>query len=341
LIEGGLDRERPACSLERRHATAARASRFPTTRPGCSRTSTGQLASSATSRAMRWLSHRAQALAADRGGTSAPRTRRCGRRGRRDPRMARRARPQIRSPARHRAARRACHRTRHRRGAVSSLTRRELSAADGRSAHVFGCRRAVSAAHSSRRTAHRTRCPRFRPNGLAAASTIARAGFAVESSKRRDTRGGWSHGGADACRAMRHDVCSSVHPLAAASPSFAASPRADSAAPAGGRLRPPAGPAVARQPVFGSVADTAETSARTPAAYRRLMGPLVEHADQIIPRRSGRSARCRCRRSRWRASARWGYSRPSACGALSQRPRRRATFGGLCRAQQSSRSPTH
>jgi phytoene dehydrogenase-like protein len=84
-----------------------------------------------------------------------------------------------------------------------------------------------------------------------------------------------------------HDVCSTVHPLAAASPFFASFTSAQIP------LRLPEvafahplddGRAAA---VFGSVADTAEGFGEDARAYRRLMGPLVEHADQIIPQALG------------------------------------------------------
>ncbi|HEX2702604.1 MAG TPA: NAD(P)/FAD-dependent oxidoreductase [Solirubrobacteraceae bacterium] len=125
------------------------------------------------------------------------------------------------------------------------------------------------------------------PNGLAAAVTLARAGLAVEVFEGGETPGGGCRTAALTLPGYAHDVCSTVHPLAAASPFFA------SFTPAQIPLRLPEvafahplddGGAAA---VFGSVADTAEGFGEDARAYRRLMGPLVEHADQIIPQALG------------------------------------------------------
>ena len=125
------------------------------------------------------------------------------------------------------------------------------------------------------------------PNGLAAAVTLARAGLAVEVFEGAETPGGGCRTAALTLPGYAHDVCSTVHPLAAASPFFASFTSAQIP------LRLPEvafahplddGRAAA---VFGSVADTAEGFGEDARAYRRLMGPLVEHADQIIPQALG------------------------------------------------------
>jgi phytoene dehydrogenase-like protein len=79
-----------------------------------------------------------------------------------------------------------------------------------------------------------------------------------------------------------HDVCSSIHPLLAASPFFAGR------LPEGVRLRTP--PVAFAHPldggraasVEGSVLATARTLGRDERAYRLLLGPLVERAEEIV-----------------------------------------------------------
>lgn len=123
------------------------------------------------------------------------------------------------------------------------------------------------------------------PNGLAAALTLARAGVAVEVIEGADTPGGGCRTQELTLPGFRHDVCSSVHPLAVASPFFR---QADLAA-RGVRLRFPrvafahpldGGRAAAVQ---GSVAETAQRLGADAAAYRRLFGPLVRDAEEIVP----------------------------------------------------------
>ena len=120
------------------------------------------------------------------------------------------------------------------------------------------------------------------PNGLAAAVTIARAGFAVEVFEGAETPGGGCRTAELTLPGYAHDVCSSVHPLAAASPFFASfsSAQIPLRLPEVAFAHPLDGGGAAA--VFGSVADTAETFGEDARAYRRLMGPLVEHADQIL-----------------------------------------------------------
>jgi phytoene dehydrogenase-like protein len=123
------------------------------------------------------------------------------------------------------------------------------------------------------------------PNGLAAALTLARAGVAVEVFEGAATPGGGCRTQELTLPGFRHDVCSSVHPLAAASPFF----QQAGLAAHGVRLRAPrvafahpldGGRAAA---VHGSVAETAVGLGADATAYRRLFGPLVRDAEQIVP----------------------------------------------------------
>jgi phytoene dehydrogenase-like protein len=123
------------------------------------------------------------------------------------------------------------------------------------------------------------------PNGLAAAVTLARAGLAVEVFEGAPGAGGGCRTQELTLPGFRHDVCSAVHPLAAASPFFAGTdlaargvtlltPKVAFATPIDGGL---AGA------VAGSVEATAAGLGADAAAYRRLLGPLVRDAAAILP----------------------------------------------------------
>jgi phytoene dehydrogenase-like protein len=123
------------------------------------------------------------------------------------------------------------------------------------------------------------------PNGLAAALTLARAGLAVQVLEGAETPGGGCRTEELTLPGFRHDVCSAVHPLAAASPFFTGT----NLAAGGVKLLTPkvafahpldGGRAGA---VAGSVAETASALGPDSGAYRGLMEPLVRDADRILP----------------------------------------------------------
>jgi phytoene dehydrogenase-like protein len=121
------------------------------------------------------------------------------------------------------------------------------------------------------------------PNGLAGALTLARAGLSVTVLEGAATPGGGCRTEELTLPGFRHDVCSAVHPLAAASPFFATvgleargvrllTPEVAFAHPLdGGRAGV----------LIGSVADTALRLGPDSARYTRLLGPLVAGADRI------------------------------------------------------------
>jgi phytoene dehydrogenase-like protein len=122
------------------------------------------------------------------------------------------------------------------------------------------------------------------PNGLAAALTLARAGLAVTVLEGAATPGGGCRTEELTLPGFHHDVCSAVHPLAAASPFFASAGLATH----GVRLLTPevafahpldGGRAAA---VAGSVSDTARGLGPDGGRYTRLLAPLARDADHIL-----------------------------------------------------------
>jgi len=123
------------------------------------------------------------------------------------------------------------------------------------------------------------------PNGLAAAVTLARAGLAVDVFEGAATPGGGCRTEDLTLPGFHHDICSAVHPLAAASPFFLGTDLAGR----GVRLLTPkvafahpldGGRAAA---VSGSVDETAGGLGSDGDSYRRLMAPLVRDSGAIVP----------------------------------------------------------
>jgi phytoene dehydrogenase-like protein len=120
---------------------------------------------------------------------------------------------------------------------------------------------------------------------LAAAVTLAAAGLQVRVIEAAAEPGGGCRSEALTLPGFVHDVCSSVHPLAVASPFFA---RLDLAA-RGVRLRYPE--IAYAQPLDGgraavayqSLDRTVEELGAGGRSWRRLLQPLVSRADAIIP----------------------------------------------------------
>jgi phytoene dehydrogenase-like protein len=122
------------------------------------------------------------------------------------------------------------------------------------------------------------------PNGLAAALTLARAGLVVEVYEASDAAGGGCRTEDLTLPGFHHDVCSTVHPLLAASPFF----RQFDLGSLGVRLCMPdvafahpldGGRAAS---VVSSVAETASRLGRDAKAYRGLVSPLAAHAKSIV-----------------------------------------------------------
>ena len=122
------------------------------------------------------------------------------------------------------------------------------------------------------------------PNGLTAAITLARAGLPVTVFEAQPTIGGGARSVELTLPGFTHDLCSAVHPLAAASPVFATMPLADHGLE---WIHPPIPIA---HPLDGGLAVSADVSVETTAerlgpdaaAYRRTVTPLVARWRELL-----------------------------------------------------------
>ncbi len=120
------------------------------------------------------------------------------------------------------------------------------------------------------------------PNGLAAAVTLARAGLSVRVYEREATIGGGSRTAELTLPGFSHDVCSAVHPLALASGffrRFGLERRIELVVPELSFGHPLDGGRAAL--AWRDLDRTVDGLGRDGAAYRRLMEPLVDRADQV------------------------------------------------------------
>jgi phytoene dehydrogenase-like protein len=122
------------------------------------------------------------------------------------------------------------------------------------------------------------------PNGLAAALRLAAAGLRVQVVEQGARPGGGLRTEELTRPGYRHDVCSTVQPMAAAAPFF----REWDVASRGVRLVQPeinfAHPLDGGRAALSlrSLEATADGLGADAAAYRRLFGPLVEHGDDVV-----------------------------------------------------------
>jgi phytoene dehydrogenase-like protein len=114
------------------------------------------------------------------------------------------------------------------------------------------------------------------PNGLTAAITLARAGWAATVLEAQPTAGGGTRSAELTLPGFMHDVCSAVHPMAVSSPAFGSMPLREHGLE---WIHPPipvahpldgGGSVVAER----SVDETAARLGRDAAMYRRVMAPL-------------------------------------------------------------------
>ncbi len=115
------------------------------------------------------------------------------------------------------------------------------------------------------------------PNGLAAAIVLQQAGLSVLLLEGKNELGGGLRTAALTLPGFRHDICSAIHPLAAASPYFQTLPLAQYG------LEYSTPPVAAAHPfddgtaaaVVHSLADTAQSLGPDAEAYRSLLAPLI------------------------------------------------------------------
>ncbi len=127
------------------------------------------------------------------------------------------------------------------------------------------------------------------PNGLAAAITLARAGATVLVLEAKDTSGGGTRTQELTLPGFRHDVCSSIHPLALASPFLRTLPLSQFGLQwihASLELAHPfvegSAATVTASVVERSIAMTAQALGEDGRAYEHLMTPLVMDFEKII-----------------------------------------------------------
>jgi phytoene dehydrogenase-like protein len=143
----------------------------------------------------------------------------------------------------------------------------------------------MNAQPTARRGAHDAVVVGSGPNGLAAAITLARAGRSVQVLEAAETIGGGARSAELTLPGFVHDVCSTIHPFAVASPFFRMLPLAEHGLTYCHPSAPLAHPfddgtaAVLER----SVVDTARSLDRCDgAAYARLMGPSAGLARRLI-----------------------------------------------------------
>ena len=122
------------------------------------------------------------------------------------------------------------------------------------------------------------------PNGFAAAIVLAGAGKSVRVLEAESSIGGGARSDALTLPGFIHDVCSSVLPLAQASPFFRTLPLADYGLSYDHPPIPLAHPLDdgSAGVLHRSLDDTASGLGRDGVTYRRLMAPIVRHMDLLV-----------------------------------------------------------
>lgn len=170
------------------------------------------------------------------------------------------------------------------------------------------------------------------PNGLAAAVALAQAGWTVRVLEARDTAGGGCRTLPLTLEGYRHDHCSAIHPLAAASPFLRRLPLArhgvDWVEPEAALAHPFDDGSAAL--LLRSFEDTAATLGPDGAAWRALLAPLSGELDALLDETLGAMLHLPRRPL---LLARFGFSALLPIGALVRArfrgPRARALFAGI------------
>lgn len=117
------------------------------------------------------------------------------------------------------------------------------------------------------------------PNGLAAAITLAREGYSVKVFEAADTIGGGTRTKEVTLPGFHHDICSAIHPMAAASPFLATLPLEDYGLKWVHPTYPLAHP-LDNEPaavLHRSLSETASSLERDAGNYRNLFKPFVQN----------------------------------------------------------------
>jgi phytoene dehydrogenase-like protein len=122
------------------------------------------------------------------------------------------------------------------------------------------------------------------PNGLAAAIELARAGRSVLVVEAHDEVGGGTRSAELTLPGFTHDVCSAVHPMGILSPFFRQLPLEDHGLNWVLPRASVAHPMDDREAVmlYRSLDRTADALGRDANAYRRLVGPFVDTAHELL-----------------------------------------------------------
>lgn len=170
------------------------------------------------------------------------------------------------------------------------------------------------------------------PNGLAAAITLAQQGLSVKVFEARETIGGGTRTQERTLPGFQHDVCSAIHPMAAASPFLAALPLGEHGLEWIHPEYPLAHPFDNKPAavLYRSLFETASELDRDHQAYKRLFTPIVQDWDRLAPQLLAPFSRPP---SHPLLMARFGLKalRParSLAQATFETPRARALFAGL------------
>ena len=121
------------------------------------------------------------------------------------------------------------------------------------------------------------------PNGLAAAITMQQAGLSVLLIEGKDTIGGGLRTAELTLPGFKHDICSAIHPMAVASPFFAALPLEQFGLEF---INPPFGAAHPFDDggaalLSRSLEETAASLGEDQRAYLELIGPLADNWDKL------------------------------------------------------------
>jgi phytoene dehydrogenase-like protein len=121
------------------------------------------------------------------------------------------------------------------------------------------------------------------PNGLAAAITMAREGYSVKVFEASDTVGGGTRTKELTLPGFSHDICSAIHPMAAASPFLKSLPLEDYGLKWIHPTYPLAHPLDDEPPamLYQSFSETVDALGDDGSAYQKLFEPIVNNWDSL------------------------------------------------------------